>query len=249
MREMNPLTTQSVDEAVVVSDVRDLTERKRLQKEILEISAREQQRIGQDLHDGICQDLSAITLLAKILEKKLLGKSLKEAGDVEEIIRFIAQALVKTKLLSKGLLPVEFESQGLMAALRELAFNTQLLTQVSCRMRGKRPVLIHDDAVATHLYRIAQEAVQNALKHAKAKNIVISLSKAGREIILSVEDDGIGFKKDKKHKGLGLSIMNSRAETIDGTLQISKKSGGGTVVACSFYAFSAGPGLKKAPHA
>lgn len=231
--ELSLLTWKFGCQPFFTTIMRDITERKRLQKEILEISRREQQRIGQDIHDGICQDLTAVTLLTKILEKKLLEKSLKEAGDVEEITKFIVKTLVKTKLIAKGLLPVRFESQGLMAALQELAFKTQRLSQVSCLMRSTKPVIVLNNTVAVHLYRIAQEAVHNALKHAKADHIIISLSKVNREIVLSVEDDGVGIEYDSAHKGLGLSIMNSRAETINATLQISKHSGGGTVLICS----------------
>ncbi len=247
--ELSLLTWKFGGQPFFTTIMRDITERKRLQKEILEISGREQQRIGQDLHDGICQDLTAITLLTKVLEKKLLEKSLSEANDAEEITKFIAQALVKTKLLAKGLLPVEFGSQGLMAALRELAFNTHNLTEVSCSMSSTKPVLVLNDTVAVHLFRIAQEAVHNALKHARAKNIVISLSNTRREIVLSVKDDGIGFKKNIQHKGLGLSIMYSRAETINASLQISKNNGRGTALVCSLHASLVESNLKKTRYA
>ncbi len=243
--ELSLLTWKFGGQPFFTTIMRDITERKRLQKEILDISGREHQRIGQDLHDGICQDLSAITLLANLLEKKLSKKSLKEAKDAEEIRKLITQALSKAKILAKGLLPVEFEAEGLMGALRELAFNTQRLTQISCSMRSAKPVLVLNDTVAVHLYRIAQEAVHNALKHAKAKHIIISLSKTRGEIVLSVKDDGIGFKKDKKHRGLGLSIMYSRADTINATLQISKNDGGGTALVCSLRAPLAESGSKR----
>ena len=232
--ELSLLTWAFGDKVYFTTIIRDITERKRLQKEILEISGREQQRIGQDLHDDLCQQLTAITLLSEVLESKLLRKSSPGLVEAREIHKLIAKAIVQTRLLAKGLLPVEVSADGLMSALEGMAANTEKLTSVSCRAVDGTPVFIHDAAVAIHLYRIAQEAVNNALKHARAKHIVIKLSEKNGQVLLSITDDGIGIATGAiHHGGLGLSIMSSRAETIGATLQIRRGDRGGIVVSCS----------------
>jgi two-component system, LuxR family, sensor kinase FixL len=231
--ELSLLTWTFGNKAFFTTVIRDITERKRLQKEILEISGREQQRIGQDLHDDLCQQLTAITLLSEVLEKKLSDKASPEAADVGEIHTLTAKAIVQTRLLAKGLLPVEVSADGLMSALEAMAANTEKLAHLSCRTEGRAPVLIRDRTAAVHLYRIAQEAITNAVKHARAKHIVIQLSEKNGQIVLSIADDGVGIAPDAIHNGgLGLSIMSSRAETIGGVLQIQPGKEGGTVVTC-----------------
>jgi two-component system, LuxR family, sensor kinase FixL len=213
--------------------IRDITYRRRLQKEILEISGREQQRIGQDLHDDLCQQLTAITLLSEVLENKLTYRALPEAGDAREIHDLVARAIVQTKLLAKGLLPVEVAASGLLSALDDMAHNSEKLTLIPCSVVGRKPVLIGDPAVAVHLFRIAQEAVSNAVKHARAKQIVIDLSERGGQLVLSISDDGTGIRGvPSENGGLGISIMNLRAETINATLEIRPGGKGGTVVSC-----------------
>ena len=237
--ELSLLTWAFGNKTYFTTIIRDLTERKRLQKEILEISGREQQRIGQDLHDDLCQQLTAITLLSEILEEKLLDKSLAEAADAGEIHKLIAKAIVQTRLLAKGLLPMEVATDGLLAALDGLASNTEKLAHVSCRVEGQAPVVIRDRAAAVHLYRIAQEAVTNAIKHGRAMHIIIRLSEAKGQVVLSVANDGIGIAQGAIHNGgLGLSIMSSRAESINATLEIRKGERCGTVLTCSMRARS-----------
>jgi two-component system sensor kinase FixL len=235
--ELSLLTWTFGAKSFFTTIIRDITDRKRLQKEILEISGREQQRIGQDLHDDLCQHLTAITLLSEVLEKKLSAKRLPEAKDAEEIHSLIAKAIVQTRVLAKGLLPVELASDGLMSALEDMAANTEKLTHIRCRAEGKKPILIRDGTVAIHLYRIAQEAVANAVKHAKAKLIVIKLFRQAGQLVLTITDNGSGITKGPEHAtGLGLSIMNSRAETINAALQIQRGVKGGTIITCSLRA-------------
>ena len=235
--ELSLLTWTFGTSAFFTTIIRDITERKRLQKEILEISGREQQRIGQDLHDNLSQHLTAIALLSEVLEKKLLAKSPIEAADAQEIHKLILDAIVQTRLLAKGLLPVELGADGLLSALTEMAANTEKLAHIACHVEGGKPVRIRDATVVVHLYRIAQEAVTNAVKHARAKHIVIKLSEAKGRITLSIADDGMGIPEFATKKGgLGLSIMNSRAETINATFQIHRGAQGGTVVTCTLRA-------------
>jgi PAS domain S-box-containing protein len=214
--------------------IRDITDRKRLEKEILEISDREQRRIGQDLHDGLCQHLAGIELMSQVLAQKLAPKSKAHARQVNEIASHVRDAISHTRSLARGLSPVTIESEGLMSALHELATNTEKIFHVQCRCDFDEPVTMNDHAAATHLFRIAQEAVSNAIKHGKARRVVISLRDARGRIILKVSDNGGGFpKRTAKTKGMGLRIMQSRAGMIGGTMAIERNSGGGMNVICA----------------
>jgi two-component system CheB/CheR fusion protein len=215
--------------------VRDITERKQLEKEIIEISNREQQRIGQDLHDGLCQELTGIELMCQVLEQKLAAKSKAESERAGEIAQHIRDAISHTRKLARGLSPVELEANGFMSALHELAAHVQKLFQIECRFECPEPVLIRNNIFATHLYRIVQEAINNAVKHGKAKHILISLKPAGGRLSLIVTDDGLGFSNvSKKSTGMGLHTMKYRAGVVGATLEVRSTDGAGTTVMCIF---------------
>jgi PAS domain S-box-containing protein len=211
----------------------DVTESKRLEKAILDISAREQARIGQDLHDGLGQHLTGVAFMSKVLEQKLADQSQAEAADAAKIVQLVNQAINKTRELSRGLLPVRSDAPGLMSALDQWSGEVQDLFGIACRFTCEEPILIHDENLATHLYRIAQEAVNNAIKHGRPKHINISLMKLGEGLSMIVRDDGVGLPEDAGGKGgMGLRIMNYRAKMIGGTLQVKRGPTGGTVVTC-----------------
>ncbi|HUZ06266.1 MAG TPA: PAS domain S-box protein [Candidatus Paceibacterota bacterium] len=216
--------------------VRDITERKQLEKEIAEISSREQQRIGQDLHDGLCQELTGIEFMCQGLGQKLAEKSKTEAKLVDEIAQHIRDAISHTRKLARGLSPVEFEANGLMSALHEFAAHVQKVFRIECLFECPEPVLIRNNVFATHLYRIVQESVNNAVKHGKAERILVSLKPAGDRIALTVADDGFGFSDEtKKSGGMGLHIMKYRASVLDAALEVrSGVDGAGTTVSCVF---------------
>jgi PAS domain S-box-containing protein len=219
---------------VIVTGI-DITERQRLEKAILEVSAREQRRIGEDLHDGLGQHLTGIAFMSKVLESKLREKSLLESGDAEKIVRLVNEAINKTRELSRGLLPVVSDAHGLMSALTRYAEEMQDLFRITCRFECGSPVLIYDVNAATHLYHIAREAVNNAIKHGQPTHVVIGLFAESDEGTLSVQDDGEGFSDiPSSHTGMGLSIMNYRANMIGGSLDIRKNFTGGTSVICVF---------------
>ena len=218
----------------VLAVVRDVTERKRLEKEILEISSREQQRIGQDLHDGLGQHLTGITFLSKALERKLAAKSLAEAAEAAEIGRLVMQALSQTRNLARGLFPVELEQDGLASALKELASNIEHLYHIKCRFECASGVQITNNLLATHVFRIVQEAINNSVKHGKAQNVAIVLSVEADHVLLQVEDDGAGFKPGSRNDGLGLKIMQYRARRIGGTFNIQGGPDRGTTVTLAF---------------
>lgn len=222
------------DQRLFTGFIRDITERKRLEKEILEVSDREQRRIGYDLHDGLCQHLAAIELKSQVLEQKLGKRSKAAAARLGEIAKDVRDAIGHTRSLARGLSPVMLESEGLASALQELAVNTENIFNVSCHFEFEELVQIHDLAVATNLFRIAQEAVSNAIKHGKAKLISINLESVRGQIILRVSDNGAGFpEKSPRQKGMGLRIMQSRAGMISGTLAIERRAAGGVMVTCA----------------
>jgi len=213
----------------------DMTERKRLEKTILDVSTREQRRIGQDLHDGLGQHLTGIAFMTKVQEQKLMEKGLAEAGDAGKIVNLVNEAINKTRELARGLLPVLSDAHGLMSALQRWAGEVEDLFGVSCRFQCLTPVLIHDDAVATHLYYIAREAVNNAIKHGQPRYIVIRLAADQNQGALTIQDDGCGIGSAAPgNKGMGLHLMNYRARIIGGSLEVQRVASGGTVVACLF---------------
>jgi PAS domain S-box-containing protein len=214
---------------------RDITERRRLEEEILEISRREEQRIGQDLHDVVGQRLTGIAFLIKALQRRLAEQTLPEASAAAEIASMASETIIETRTLAKGLCPVDLTADGLMTALQEHAANVEELYDIVCTFKCDRPVLVHEGAVATHLYRIAQEAVNNATKHAQAQRIEITIAADDeRRVTLTVRDDGVGLPDDfDRTDGMGLRIMNYRARMIGATLDVSRNRGGGTTVVCS----------------
>ena len=222
------------DRRIFTGFVRDITERKRLEKEILEISEREQRRIGQDLHDGLCQHLAGIEMLSQVLAKKLATKSKDGAARATEIAKAVRESISQTRLLARGLSPVTLESEGLMSALTELALNTEKMFHVRCDFQCDEIVKFDNHAAATHLFRIAQEAVSNAIKHGKAKIISLQLREDPARLHLRVSDNGGGFpKKFSGGNGMGLRIMQTRIGMVGGTLTIEQNAKGGVSVICS----------------
>jgi PAS domain S-box-containing protein len=214
--------------------LRDITARVNLEREVLHVSEWEHRRIAQDLHDGLGQLLVGTVHLTSALQKELAVKSLSDSRYLHRILKLLNEAVAQTRSLARGLHPVEPESDGLMASLEALAKRTKSLFQVACRFHYQRPVLIYDNAVATHLYRIAQEAITNAIKHAKPKRIEISLSETAGRINLTIRDDGTGLPAHRrKEPGMGLRIMRYRAGMIGGSLAVEKEDRRGTKVTCS----------------
>jgi len=213
----------------------DITERKHLEKAILDISAREQRRIGQDLHDGLGQHLTGIAFMAKVHEAKLAEQKRSETQDAAKIVKLVNEAIHKTRELARGLLPVVSDSHGLMSALQLWAAEVEDLFGVSCRFQCETPVLIHDDTMATHLYHIAQEAVNNAIKHGGPRKVLIRLSAEQGRGTLLIKDDGKGITENPANtQGMGLHIMNYRAGVIGGTLEARRDTTSGTIVTCTF---------------
>ena len=217
----------------------EMAERERLECELLEISEREQRRIGQDLHDGLCQHLTGATLAGQVLEEKLAALNLSEAADAKKVVEIVEDGINLSRRLAKGLYPVEMEADGLMLALEEFAATSSELFKVACRFECDSPVLIHDPATAGHLYRIAQEAVSNAIKHGNARNILIRLDANEESTMLSIKDDDVGLPEPlPKNRGIGLRIMAHRSAMIGGTFNMCRDEPGGTLATCELQAKS-----------
>ncbi|NLT24268.1 MAG: hypothetical protein GXX82_14605 [Syntrophorhabdus sp.] len=215
--------------------VRDTTRRKRLEREILEISGREQRRIGQDLHDSLCQHLAGIGFMGKVLERKTATGQPIRSEDVAEIVDLLDQAITLTRGFARGLNPVRLEADGLMMALIELASNVERFFGITCTFEYDSPILMSDNAAATHLYRIAQEALNNAIKHGKADSVTIAMRQDGESYVLTISDNGVGMDgAQNQGKGMGLNIMQYRASMIGAVLEIKEPKTGGCVISCTF---------------
>ncbi len=213
----------------------DVTERKRLEREIINVAQAEQQRIGQDLHDTLGQQLTGISFLAKALEQRLAAQVPAEAGQAAMISQMINEAIARTRALARGLSPIAVRAGGLPKALYELASGVERVFGLACRVELDDEARVGDEAVATHVYRIAQEAVNNAVKHARASSIRVRLSQRDGTVRLVVEDDGVGLPELRDDaEGLGLRIMGYRARMIGGRLDVRRGETGGTRVVCTF---------------
>jgi signal transduction histidine kinase len=222
--------------AVVESRIALLEHSQRLEREIIEISEREQRRMGHDLHDGLCQYFAAVGCAAASLELDLTSAGMhEEAAVAGELTELLEQGVVQIRDLARGLVPVQMDQAGIAAALEQLAASVARLQNVACVFVQDGDAILRAPAVATHLYRIAQEAIHNAIRHGGAQRIQIHLRTMGNTATLRVIDDGSGISKTNQgSKGMGLNIMSYRARLVGGDLTISAPSTGGTMVSCTF---------------
>jgi PAS domain S-box-containing protein len=221
-------------EPEVESVARDITERKGLEREILEISNREQRRIGHDLHDGVCQQLAAIAYRMDILGDQLQEKGLSESVESERIAALLQESIQQTRGVARGLFPVRLDESGLASALEELAANTSHFFRIQCRFYGE--IQLADKSISLHLYYIAQEAVSNAVKHSRATQVTIAIAPAGDRLNLTIEDNGSGFQLPMTGSaGMGIRIMRYRARMIGATLDLQSQPGHGTRIICALY--------------
>ncbi len=238
----------------------DVSERKRLQRHVLEIAAEEQRRIGHELHDGTGQELTGLAFIASALLGLLSDLPPTESPDgpvrpvpetkysqlrgvAESLCQRLVEANRHVHQLSYGIMPVQIDAEALRSALQELAASITSAGGVACVFECRSPVVVSDNTVATHLYRIAQEALNNAVRHANGTEIRISLERRDGRIVLTVSDNGVGIDLSKSARraraddtgGLGLGTMEYRAGIIGGTLRVAPRPGGGTVVTCEVF--------------
>ena len=215
---------------------RDVTARKRMEKEILEISNREQQRMGHDLHDGVCQQLAAIAYRTHVLARHLKENNAADSLEASEISSLINDSLVQTRSVARGLFPVRLEEEGLTEAVEELTAGVSRLYKIKCDFSSSGAFPTIHNGVAMHLHFIAQEAILNAAKHSQAGSIAVRLEKDNEDLVLTVQDDGIGFHASATDKaGMGIGIMRYRAKVIGAVLELSSEPGRGTRVTCKYH--------------
>ena len=214
---------------------RDITERRRLEREILEISNREQRRIGHDLHDGVCQQLAGISYRLAIVGDRLQAKAAAESAEIEQIENLINTANSQARTVARGLFPVRLEEHGLVLALEELAESASERYRITCRfVCDKAPAKV-DSEVELHLYYIVQEALLNAVNHGKAATVIVTLAADEDRLKLTVQDNGTGFQlADKNRSGMGIRIMRYRAKVIGAALDVQSQVDHGTQVTCVF---------------
>jgi len=222
------------DRTVYTGMARDVSERRRLEREILDVSEDERRRIGQDLHDGLGQMLTGIGLLCQDLARRLEEEDHERADDMAEITEHVKKADQRARTLSHGLIPVDVEPNGLVEALRRLSADVEQAFDLESRFQEIGTVRLQNSTVTTHLYHIAQEALNNATRHAAPDLVRVTLAAEAESLRLTVEDDGIGFEAENPgEEGMGLRTMQYRARLIGGTLDIDSRPGAGTAVICT----------------
>jgi PAS domain S-box-containing protein len=215
--------------------LRDITERQRLEHDVLEISAHEQRRIGQDLHDDVCQWLTGTQFLASALATRLAARSDADAARAEKIADGVRQANARARALAHGLAPAMIEAAGLAGALRELAANAAEMFRIRCIFDGPETVKVRDEVAALHLYRIAQEAISNAVRHGGASEVHLLLQPDEDHVTMLIRDNGSGIAQPQPETlGMGLRTMHYRAGIVGARLEIRPGASGGTEIACTF---------------
>ena len=228
-----PVRNEAGETHRIAGIAEDITDRKHLEQQIIEMGDRDLSRLGQDLHDGICQQLVSIAFASDLLRRDLMAKLPSEAVRVARITALLDNAITQARNLSHTLCPVNLVGNGLVIALRELAISTSRGFRVACEVDCDEGILIANHAAATHLYRIALEAVQIAIKQASASRILISLHRDGEAVCLSITDNGSETDETgDRGSGVEYSIMKYRAGMAGGWLEIRRNPFGGTVVSC-----------------
>jgi two-component system, LuxR family, sensor kinase FixL len=226
------------DRRIFTGLVRDITARKALEREILEITDQEKRRLGSDLHDDLCQRLASVRFFCDALKKGLSKMQPAEARkQLEKIGADVSESIDRTRMLARGLAPVALETNGLVSALKELTGNIAKVFKVKCSFREKGEIVVKDSSAATQLFRITQEAINNALKHAHAKQIVVSLEKAGGKNVLTIADNGVGFSlEESQHgtEGMGLRTIAYRAGMIGADVEVRSAVNDGTKIIVTF---------------
>ena len=199
----------------------------------IEASENERRRIGRDLHDTLGQNLTGLAFMIKGLLRKVAERLPEEASTADEIVELVNESVSQVRSLARGLDPVGLDKSGLQAGLQELADSTQSLFGVSCKFHCARPITFEEESVAMHLYHIAQEAVNNVIKHAKARNVDITLEDEDERLRLRIRDDGVGIQTNAQDgTGLGMHTMRYRARVVGGSLTVESGARAGTVVTC-----------------
>jgi len=210
----------------------DITERRRLEKMLVKSDEQEKMNIGRDLHDGLGQYLAGIMFKSEALKISLEDNESPLAPDAEEIHKMVSRAINQTRDLARGLCPVDTSEGGLTTALSELAEEINQTTAIKALLKKEGNIIIEDATIASQLYYIAREAVNNSVKHGNANTVIITISRTDDSIVIKVSDDGVGISTSHNKTGTGLEIMQYRAWIIGGSLSFGTRQGGGTEIQC-----------------
>jgi len=211
---------------------REMAERRRLDQEIAQVADRERRRLGHDLHDRLGQHLTGTALTAQVLKEKLAARSAPEVGEAEKLVRYVEEGIDLTRNLARGFFSPELDSEGLVMALQHLAEKVKERFMINCIVDVDESVRVGDSAIANQLYRIAQEAVTNSIKHGAAKRIEIRLAMDGPELCLTIIDNGVGFPDRPGPEGIGLPLMQHDAALSGGKFDIRRNGQSGTIATC-----------------
>jgi PAS domain S-box-containing protein len=212
----------------------DVTELKQLQREVLEISEREQARIGRDLHDGACQSLAGVAILIDAAVRDMVREKSNSVPLIRRTSKILRETVHEIRNLAMGLFPAKIADRGLAWALQDLASEIRNRYHINCRFLMPRSITITDPNATIHLYRIAQEAIGNAMRHGHARNISLELAESDGRVSLVIQDDGRGLPRRQKKWGLGMHSMRYRAKMLGGWLNVCPAVKRGTDVICSF---------------
>lgn len=211
----------------------EIAERERLEKVVLEISERERRSIGHELHDALGQHLTGTAVIGQVLAEKLQERGAAEAPEARKLVGLIKTGIDQTRQMAKGLLLADIDAEGLTIALREFCASTAAQSRIECLFEGEDHVALAENGVASHLFRIAQEAVRNAVRHGRARRVVVHLGIVDHRLRLRVVDDGVGLPPSpERGTGLGLRIMEHRALIVGASFAVERRPEGGTVVVC-----------------
>jgi signal transduction histidine kinase len=212
---------------------REVAERQRLDREIAQVADRQRHRLGQELHDSLGQHLTGTALAAQVLKEKLELRSASETAEAEKLVRYVEEGIDLTRNLARGFFSPELDADGLTVALQGLAENVTERFNVDCVFEGEESIQVPDATIATQLYRIAQEAVANSVKHAVAQRITIRLGMSPSQLYLAISDDGIGFpNRLPPSEGLGLQLMRHGASLAGASFDVRRNGQRGTIVTC-----------------
>ncbi len=225
--------SEAVPGKVFTGILRDITRRRNLEREVTEIAASQQRRIGQELHDSVSQELTGLMMMSSALAERLSGEDPAVVALARRLVGGLASTQNQVRIVSHGLIPVEVDAEGLRAALEDLTDRIREQAGIACAIYNPQPITVQDALTATHLFHIAQEATNNALRHGRPTRIDIHLFATPDALVLAVCDDGVGLPAEVNGQGVGLRLMRYRASLIGGVLQIGPAEKKGTIVTCT----------------
>jgi len=224
---------QSGGDRLFVGIIRDISNRRRLEQEVLRISEQERRRVGQDLHDGLGQMLTGIGLISRSIANRMEDAGSPFAEDLFEMTDLVRDADRQARDIARGMVQVELDGDGMSVALRNLCKNVEKFFSISCTFVEDGNPEVPNSSIASNLFRIAQEAVSNAVKHGRASEVTVTIKGAENVLELLIEDNGVGFPETlKEERGMGVDIMGYRARVINARLSIQAEQGRGTMVRC-----------------